>query len=334
TIIVQSALSAFNNAALATPAFVWCAILACPLFFVAAKYGHDFFTILRWRANNLRTRITTLSVGLIIVWLILFCGNYDVLRDNGTVLPFAVAAILCILCAIFTPHINDYICDKWKKATTKQKRIMVTFGGIGILVVGLADTHAWWGPILPIVAVLLGIAFGRRFTKNDKYITSFITPVIIAITTVILMQPEFFRFGQLGALSPAHLLFLMFTGIVATATIALKNVKPRERIYDSAFIKLKWMTRFVASLMVALFALTESVPVFLSMLLTFFIMFALSIVHAERTPTIDNLSNQLFALTLALFGIITTMPVITALAVAYMSENTQVRDFAKIKFLL
>ncbi|MCQ2599401.1 MAG: hypothetical protein MJ187_03435, partial [Alphaproteobacteria bacterium] len=333
TIIVQSALSAFNNAALATPAFVWCAFLTFPLFFIAAKYNHEIFTILGWRANTLRTRIATLSFGLIIAWLILFCGNYNVLRDSGTVLPFAVAAILCFSCAIFTPHINGPVRDKWKKATTTQKRIMVIFGVIGLLVVGLVDTHAWWGPILPIGAVLLGISLGR-FTKNDKYVTSFITPVIIAITTIILMQPEFFRFGQLGALSPAHLLCLMFTGIVATATIALKNVKPRERIYNSAFVKLKWMTRFIASLMVALFALTESVPVFLSMLLTFFIMFALSIIHAERTSVIDNLANQMFALTLALFGIITTMPVITALAVAYMSENTQMRDFTKVKFLL
>ncbi len=333
TIIVQSAVSAFNNAALSTPAFLWCAVLATPLFYIASKYGNNIFTFCGWNKNNLSRHIETWSVGLIIVWLVLFCGNYTVLRDKATVLPFVIAAILCISCAIFIPNIRDAFHNKWQSAPTKQKRIMIFAGAIGILFLGLVDTHTWWGPILPIGSVILGITISR-FIKPNKYITPLITPIIIAITTVILMQPEFFRFGQLGALSPIHLLFLMFTGIVAAATIALKNIKPCGYIYHSAFVKLKWMTRFVTSLMVALFVLTESVPVFLSMLIAFFIMFALSIIHEKHAPVINILANQMFALTLMLFGIITTMPVITTMAIAYFSAYMNILDTQKIRFLL
>ena len=46
--VVQSALSAFNNAALVGPAFLWWAFLMLPLFFMVRLYGNDFIARIGW----------------------------------------------------------------------------------------------------------------------------------------------------------------------------------------------------------------------------------------------------------------------------------------------
>ena len=42
TIIVQTAISTFNNAALFSPMFFWTGLLMLTLFFISYKYGNKF----------------------------------------------------------------------------------------------------------------------------------------------------------------------------------------------------------------------------------------------------------------------------------------------------
>ena len=51
-IVVQSAISAFNNAALLTPAFLWYAILALPLFVVVFACADMLRAYLKWNMGN------------------------------------------------------------------------------------------------------------------------------------------------------------------------------------------------------------------------------------------------------------------------------------------
>ena len=93
TLIVQSAISAFNNAALVAPAFLWWGLLAIPLFVLIYYCGTSALARIGWNENNINSRVGLITVVLTLAWVVLFGGNYQVLRDSSTVLPFAVAAI-------------------------------------------------------------------------------------------------------------------------------------------------------------------------------------------------------------------------------------------------
>ena len=81
-IIVESAISAFNNAALWMPAFLWWSILALPLFVVVYWCADTIMTRIGWNKQNLVNSASMWVAGLTCVWAILFGGNYGVLRDS------------------------------------------------------------------------------------------------------------------------------------------------------------------------------------------------------------------------------------------------------------
>ncbi len=304
-IIVQSAISAFNNAALAAPAFLWSAILSVPLFLMVYYYGREFLSRIGWRDDNWARNTSLATVGMAFAWLVLFGGNYAVLRDGASLLPFVVAGIV-FLSAMF-------IAGRVKKIPAR-KPVIYTGAVLIMVALGLSDTHAWWGALLQIGAGAFGWLIGRtrRVRISD-------TPGAILVMTVIvgaiLMQPEFFRFGQLGNLGFFHMLFMLLFAAAVAATVALRNVKPSGRIHNSAYIKLKWMARFVTLLTGVLFFLTESVPVFLAAMVVLLASFAMSVWHMKSIPA--GVAERMFAITLVVFGILTVMPVITAIGVCY-----------------
>lgn len=331
TIVVQSAISAFNNAALAAPAFLWWAILAVPLFALVYFCGNAFLERIGWTGRALPARISLATVVLTLAWIILFGGNYGVLRDNTSVLPFMTAVIAFVASLFIGSHSRNVKLPTWRGAPRKQKLAIAGTVALLLVAVGLSDMHAWWGPLLQIGAVVSGLLIGRAAKCEMRTVAGTLL-IIMATTTAMLMQPEYFRFGQLGALSAFHLLFLVLVGVAAAAAAALGNVNARGRIHRSAYVKLKWMLRFIAALCVALFVLTESVPVYLGMLGVFFVMFAMSIWHAEKLP--DALAARMFAVVLGLFGIITTMPVITAMGILYWINLPHENFWHQSKFLL
>ena len=70
--IVQSAVSAFNNAALAAPAFFWWAVLSIPLFAMVYFCGGAFMERIGWNARNIKSRASLTTVILTLAWLVLF----------------------------------------------------------------------------------------------------------------------------------------------------------------------------------------------------------------------------------------------------------------------
>ncbi|MDO5011927.1 MAG: hypothetical protein Q4E56_00180 [Pseudomonadota bacterium] len=319
-IIVQSAVSAFNNAALYAPAFLWWAVLSVPLFAMAYMYGADFLGRLGWTRQNTGLRTCVATVVMTLCWIVLFGGNYAVLRDNATVLPFMIAAIVFVASLFIASHARA--ADLSKVTPYLRGHRAWAVAALVILIVGLSDTHAWWGPLLQIGAVLLGVLFGRGARAEMRPIAGTLL-VIGATTTAILMQPEFFRFGQLGALTAFHLLFLVLIAATLAAVVALQNINSRGAIHASAYVKLKWMFRFVAALCVVLFVMTESVPVFLGLMVVSFMSSALTIWHRDSVHA--DLAEFLFAAVLVLFGVITVMPVVTALGLVAMQRVRDMR---------
>ncbi len=322
-IIVQTAASAFNNIALWAPAFIWWAILALPIFFWVRICSDVIMTRIGWTHQNIIERATTLTIILATAWTIMFGGNYDVLRDGVSILPWMIASILFVGTIFITSH-------TWLPTNMSRTR-KITLGILILVGAALSGAPTWWGPLLQMGAIISGALVGRTARYPMRPMSGTIL-IILTITTAIMMQPEFFRFGKLGELTFLHMTFILMTGISAVATLALNNVRPHGRIHHSAYIKLKWMLRFVAALAVALMFMTESVPVFLGTLAVFFVMFALSIWHASDIDI--DMPTRTLAITIGLFGIITTMPAIVAIAVLIWTTLPPVKTWEKIRHLL
>ena len=321
-IIVQSAISAFNNAALTAPAFLWSALLTLPLYWLVWAFGGKIAEHLRWSRGNITMRAALWTVIITFGWVVLFGGNYNVLRDDTSTLPFMVAAIVFVSSIFIGSYTRDI------KYARRENIIYIV---LILMALGVSGMHAWWGPFLQIGAAFFGFVVGRR-----AHVEMPAVPGVILITgatlTAMLMQPEYFRFGQLGNLTWVHLLVVLLFGMTAAATVAVRNVNALGRIHDSAYIKLKWMVRFVVALGAALFIMTESVPVFLGVVVASFVLFALTVWHAKKVPS--TLGEKLFALTITLFGVLISMPVITAIGIVYYVNMPKSDLWKEIRRLL
>jgi hypothetical protein len=323
-IVVESAISAFNNAALWMPAFLWWTILALPLFVVIYWCADTVMTRIGWTRKNILDRATMWVAGLTCAWVVMFGGNYAVLRDSLSILPMMTATILFLTSLFVSSHLRTIALPKMNW----WRWVLVV---LLIIAVGLSDTHAWWGPILQIGALILGILLGRVAHGAMRPFGGMVL-IMMMVAIAILMQPEFFRFGQLGNLTAVHLLAMLALGCACMMTIAVQNINPRNKIRYGVYIKLKWLMRVVCALGVALFILTEAVPVFIGTMIAVFLSIALSVWHADRVNIATG--DKMFAIALMTFGAITVMPVITAIGILYWANTDNAKIWAETKPLL
>ena len=324
-VVVQSAVSAFNNAALVGPAFLWWALLALPLFTLVYFCGNAFLEKIGWTKSVLTVRISQLVITLTFLWLVLFSGAYEVLRDDITVLPFVLAGLY---------FFASFVAGNYSKSLNIQKfskRNILVLGFLLLIAVGLSDLHAWWGAVLQIGAVVMGFLCGRFIKKEISAVFSGCV-LMLGTASAILMQPEFFRFGQLGNLTIFHLLILFLVGTFCVATVVLRNIKPCAGIKHSVYVKIKWLFRVMAVLCAALFLFTESVPLFFGTLFMVALLVGTSVWHLENVS--DVLSKKMYALSMIAFGVLTVMPAITAVGILYWVNNDCKDVWQRIKSLL
>ncbi len=318
SLIVASAVSAFNNAAVAGPAFLWNAVLASPLFVAIYVFGRRFLDSTGVRPYVTGPRIMFWTVVFTALWVVLMGGNYGVLRDSVSLLPFVTAAVLFVASIFVGINTRAIKLPIWygRRDVSNRRRwwINIVIFAIAMAPVGLSDTLNWWGPILQIGVVLLGGIIGRRSGRQMRA-TGCTVAVILMTTIGILMQPELWRFGQLGNLTPAHLIWVLGVGVLSAAAFALDVVNPRGRIHQSAYVKLKWLMRFATALCMILFLLTEAVPIFIAAVVMAFILFAMSVWHSESLP--NGLANRALALNIIAFGVLTGLVAVTAMGVLW-----------------
>jgi len=312
SLVVQSAISAFNNAALALPAYFWWGLLMMPLFYVAYKYGNRFWGMIGWDRNTMQMRVIKWTISLSLIWLVLFGGNYTVLRDAETLLPFVTATIAFMGMVFVGDMTRNIPLPKLSDLSRRRKWGIILFCALILAIIGLTDTHTWWGPILQIAAFVGGGYVGRRM-KYKINAVPFISVFLFLFTIMILMQPEFFRFGQLGNLTILHLAGICFIGIPLVGVAVLRNVSPQGKIYHSAYVKLKWLMRCLVALAGCLFVMTESVPVFIGTCGLAAVLFWLKVIHAKAVP--EYLADRLLMLAIFSFGLVTVMPVVSCLAI-------------------
>ncbi len=337
SLIVQSAASSFNNAAIVAPTFFWSALFMLPLFALVYMFGNTFISQLKWTAlSNPKARTFSFAfcIELIIfAWLILMHGNYNALRDPTSILPFIIAGTLFIITASIVHKlriINPPMPEFFQKI--KRKKLVIwSIILIIVALVGLSGMPTIWGFLMQSAAVFGGAMVGRSWNHKPNPI-SFTSIMIFILSITMLMQPEFFRFGQLGNLTIVHKFFIMLTSILAIAIVVIRNVNSRGKFSKGAFIKLKWLSRIIAGMCLVLFIITESVPVFLGLMAVLCVSFAISVRHAESLP--EKLSNKLWAAMLCSFGVMISMPLITAFGILYWINLPASNVIKQSKFLL
>ena len=334
TMVVASAVSAFNNFAIVTPAFFWSAVLCVPLFAVIYIFVRRFSDKCGLKTYITVERMTFWVMVLTAMWTVLMGGNYGVLRDNISLLPWVTAVILLVACMFIGENTRAVKFPIWYGAKTVSNRRRWLINLLVLLIclvpVALSGMLTWWGAALQVVAVIVGLLRGR-FSRRQMRAIPCALGVMLMATVAVLMQPELWRFGQLGNLTPLHLVWVLGTGILIAAAMALCLVCPRARIHNSAYTKLKWLMRLVVALCMVLFVLTEAVPIFIAMVFAVFVSFAMSVWHAESIP--NNLAERASAWAIILFGCLISVPSISAIGVIWIAVSEKVRC-KSIGFLL
>ena len=324
--VVTTAVSSFNNAALYSPFFFVVGLFSVPLFFMVYLYGRDFISKLGWNSHNMERKISFWTVTCLVLWLMIFGGNYAVIRDSISLLPAALAFVLFVSMVYITNQAKKM--GYMEKLRDKKTKWFVLVSLIVLAVFSAKPT--WWGILLQLSAVFCGAVVGDRL--NKKYsVVSVSTVVLSYVSILVLMQPEFFRFGQLGNLTLMHILAILLCGFFGITTLVTKYTNARSKIHQSAYIKLKWLFRISAILGLILFVFTESVPVCLGMLGAVAVLEMLNIYHGKALS--EKIYQQSWGLLMVLFGLTVICPAITLFGLLYLvslPEKIQFKDFAKL----
>ena len=309
--VVSTAISSFNNAALYSPYFFVVALFSIPVYILEFMYGRDFIDKFRWSHQDVKSHAGFLSVACLVLWLLIFGGNYAVIRDGISCLPVMISLVLFLSFIFLIRMIKNF--GYMDRIQDKRWRWFI-FLSLFVLA-GFSAVPTWWGILLQISAVLCGIIVGDRWNVNVSDV-SFSTFIFTVVTILILMQPEYFRFGQLGNLTFIHIVTLLLCGFFGITVLVTKYTNARSKIYESAYIKLKWLCRILLLLFFVLFVSTESVPVFFALVGTCGVSEMLFIYHNNRN--LKNIAGISWALLMITFGIMIICPVITMLGIIYL----------------
>ncbi|MBO7644920.1 MAG: hypothetical protein J6S57_01285 [Alphaproteobacteria bacterium] len=327
SVIATTAMSSFNNAALLAPFFAVVGLLTLPLLWIVYMYSHSFSLKFGWNKHNMDNLVGFWSSLFLIVWLLLGGGNYAVMRDSVSLLPVLNGAMLLALVAVVTQ--KSFQLDYVSKIQSKKIRFIMIVALF--LMAGMSGYGNLWYMLLQIVAVISGIIVGIYVRKNIGLIPLNVF-ICIMMAILVLMQPEFFRFGQLGNLTVVHLLAIVITGLCAITALTTKYIRARGRIHHSAYIKLKWLFRIMSLLAFVLFMSTESVPIFIGFLMATWSLEMLSIYHSEDIS--ENVSKQSFANLLICVGILIICPAVSGIGVLYLASLSKKISFKEFLALL
>ncbi len=337
SLIVQTAISSFNNAALAAPTFFWSALLALPLFILVYKFGAKINQSIDWdglKNHSLQKfGLAFCSEIILFFWLIIMRADYNVIRDEYTAVPFVLSGLLFLLTASIVQKmrmLNIKMPQFWNNLKYKKLYTLIIVLLVS-LIAGVSGKPDLWIGVLQGGAVLSGAILGANKKRNFKVVS---LNVLFLLTSVILilMQPELFRFGQLGSLTYVHLIALVLLCALSVAILVSRNIKPKGIVRESAYKKLRWLTRGLIFCALALFFLTESVPVFLGLMALLFFVFAFCVQHKKSLP--NKFSVLLWMYLIGGFGVLISVPVITVIAILYFLEMQPETKIKQAKFLL
>ena len=338
TLVVQSAISSFNNIALHSPDFFWNALLCLPIFMVFWIFAPEISARFLPDSKKRLKTIATWGIAFIAIWLLTH-ESFNALRDGITLGISALTAACIFVLGLFAgwhvPSFSNFvkIKEKWRKKADIAAPIVIA------ALVGLCAWGTWQTILVQFIAALFGFYAGRLMVhRNRRQMDSEWLSIILmgALLFGLVMQPEFFRFGQLGHLTIIHIFFLIATMLTIVGSIMMRLVRPTSWLKKSYYKKLIWLMRSGIILALALFILTENALAFAVLAFCLFIQAFITIRH--RAPTdvgmLKNWSEDLWILSLGLFGLLTTMPTIICAVIILVRGRNKFDARTAIKSLL
>ena len=341
--VVQSAISTFNNAALRAPDFFWVALLCLPVFVAAWMFAPQLAERFLPDKKTRDYRLSVLAVALIFLW-VLTHENFAVLRDGASYIGIVAAFVLYFCTAFLSREYYERKLRLSQFLPVNEKwgvRIDWAVPFAIILIAGWRAMDAGWeGIVLQAGAVAIGWVVG--FLLNWKSAREgnpklLIAALMFACVFGLIMQPEFFRFGQLAHLTAVHLLSLAAAAATITAFTALHFFRPRGWLTASIYRRAKLIARMLAGLVLVLLFITESAPIFFIFAAVMGASALLSVLHqpVKSADSLAVLKQDFWLLSLGLFGVLTVTPALTAAAVVMWRVSGRTTDqFKKIRDLL
>lgn len=328
--VVQTAISSFNNSSLLNPSFFWSSFLMIPVFFITFikrfEINKNIEKFKIFSKNKFSSFLFFINI-ILLFYLIIMHGNYETIRNSITFIPFFIAFVIFLLSSSITNFLlkNEFINYSLKK----YKKISL-FGSF-ILFLFLSSISGYpsvIGFILNPVSILIGILWGKKYKINEIINTSII---LFILSIIILMQPEYFRFGQMGNLTIIHKTFLLLIALSIIITLNTLKIPAKGFLYNRAFKKLKWIFRIILGVFSFLFIVTESLPVFIITITIMFFLTASSIFHENYFD--KKISVDCLIISIGLFGVISNLPIITILSIIMISDKID-KNLNNIKNLL
>ncbi len=338
TLVVQSAISSFNNIALRSPDFFWSALLCLPIFVVfwlfAPQISARFLPDSKKRMNI----IATWGIVFIAAWLLTH-ESFNALRDGVSLGISALTAVCVFALTLFAgwrvPPASNFIKtkEKWRKKIDIATPIIIA------ALIGLCAWGTWQTILVQFIAALFGFYSGRLMIwRNRRQMDSnwMMIGLITLLTFGLVMQPEFFRFGQLGHLTVAHIFFLIAALVASTSSIMMRLVRPTGWLRKSWYRRMMLLARSFCILVFVLFVLTESALAFAALAVVVIAQEFIAIRHRpqEDANAIKNSSEDMWILSLGLFGLLAAMPTMVCAAIILVRGRTKFDAKGAIKTLL
>lgn len=331
--ILGTAASTYRNAALAAPWFLQAALIALPLFIIA-WIAHS--EIMNRIAPDAKKRPLAMKAWLFLcfaLWAAFGAGSFSALRESASLVELAAPIILFFA--------------TWGATNAAVKLGSVPATGLGkwprivgvialIVLVGLAGARNWMNMFLPMSALIGGFLTGfysaRYSVPNARatyaYPVATSSIIMLLIAACILLQPELFRFGQLGNLDFAQLAGFAFIAIVAPMTMVLSWMVRVKRdkgfLGATAHARVMWLMRLGVLLCAVLFFITESIVMFCILALSAAVFAAISGGHQpySNAKSVNAFIFDIWCMLLAVFGLVAASPAVMFLALIMWRETS------------
>ena len=337
-LIVQSAISSFNNIALRSPDFFWGALLCLPIFAVFWFFAPEITGRFLPDSKKRLKIISTWTIAFIAFWL-LSHESFNALRD-GVSMGISILTAACIFgLGLFVgwhvPSFSNFvkIKEKWRKKADIAAPV-VAAGLVGLCALG-----NWQTAVVQFAAALFGFYTGRLMVYRNRHQMGsewMVLSLMAVLTFGLIMQPEFFRFGQLGHLTIIHIVFLTAAMISIIASIMMRIVRPTGWLKKSSYKKLMWLSRAFVLFTFVLFLMTENALAFGMFTFGLFTQSFIAIRHRATGDenTLKNWSENMWILSLGLFGLLTAMPAIVCAAIILVRTKSKFEVKTAIRSLL
>lgn len=319
--IVETAMVSFNNSALYMPYFFLVSVLSLPLFYILYQNPNILGKYFKINTFNI-SLITEISLFL---WLICMSGNFQTIRDFSYINYF-IAVLLFLLTYIVYSKLSKIYVKNVKNYIKHLCFICL------ITLITLIQYDSLINVLLNISAFISGLVVSSYYPikyKSDIKIISIDSFILFCISSLIFIQPEFFRFGWLGNLTILHLSIYLLLYFCFGIALAFFITKPQKKLGDNIVKKIKILFRLVFLILSVLFLLTES---FLVLLVFLFVSFLLGLLNLYNNYKNNKFLYIIWGFISLIVSIITMLPFISCISLISIKQSNM--DKKNIKSLL